>query len=363
MRESLAQDELDKRRDKNIDKFCRNLMDALLYPKSSQDVINWIDDIFIKLKRLIANQSKIDHPEFQRKIFVDTCKFLNALNSNFEVRKFHNSISRTPIEEYNKMSLWEQFFNNAYQDRWNFEYDCKGWSCSYWTLSLYKFFHALRESGLDIKLSIYRLKNTNDEFVWVVSMRHSWLVINFQGFDYMIDYEWINDEFSWCLIQAVNSLKKEIEKYGIKDTDKLDDLKMINREKNSSRSKNNSMLVHFKNTEDFIEDVKRYPELKKISFITRKLRGGEPTRLDYEFFKKWVYIEVDDYQRIFILKDDAVLKKDKKEFLKSLAENIESVKDEFWDKKYSQLDKEELNLLLGLIENDINLDSVISEYK
>jgi hypothetical protein len=39
------------------------------------------------------------------------------------------------------------------------------------------------------------------------------------------------------------------------------------------------------------------------------------------------------------------------------------VKDEFWDKKYSQLDKEELNMLLGLIENDINLDSVISEYK
>ena len=176
-------------------------------------------------------------------------------------------------------------------------------------------------------------------------------------------YRWINDEFSWCLIQAVNSLKKEIEKYGIKDTDKLDDLKMVNREKNNSRNKENSMLVHFKNVEDFIEDVKKYPELKKISFITRELKGGEPTRLDYEFFKKWVYIEVDDYQRIFILKDDAVLKKDKKEFLKSLAENIESVKDEFWDKKYSQLDKEELNLLLGLIENVINLDSVISEYK
>ena len=76
-----------------------------------------------------------------------------------------------------------------------------------------------------------------------------------------------------------------------------------------------------------------------------------------------MYIEVDDYQRIFILKDDAVLKKDKTEFMKSLAENIETVKDEFWDKKYSQLDKEELNLLLGMIENDINLDSVISEYK
>jgi hypothetical protein len=57
------------------------------------------------------------------------------------------------------------------------------------------------------------------------------------------------------------------------------------------------------------------------------------------------------------------LKKDKTEFMKSLAENIETVKDEFWDKKYSQLDKEELNLLLGMIENDINLDSVISEYK
>ena len=50
-----------------------------------------------------------------------------------------------------------------------------------------------------------------------------------------------------------------------------------------------SLYWHFKrtkNVEDFIEDVKKYPELKKISFITRELKGGEPTRLDYEFFKK-----------------------------------------------------------------------------
>lgn len=39
MRECLQPDIIEKRRDKNIDRFCKNLMDTLFYPKSSQDVI------------------------------------------------------------------------------------------------------------------------------------------------------------------------------------------------------------------------------------------------------------------------------------------------------------------------------------
>ena len=362
MRASLKLDEIERRRGIYLDRFCKDLMDALFYAKSSQDVINWIDNISLKLKRIIKQQTRLDNNKLlQAQIFADICMFLNALNWNFCVRKFHNSISKTPMEEYKKMSLWEQFFNNAYEENREFDYDCKWWSCSNWTLSLYNFFNALREAWLDIKISIYRLKNTDDNFVWVSSMRHAWLVINFQWIDYMIDYEGLNDVFSWCLIQPVDRLKSEIQKFWIKDVHNLDALKIQNREKNSRRD-NDEMLIHFNNVGDFLDDVKRYPELKKISFITDKLRGWEPTRLDYEFFWWWVYIEVDEYQRIFFLKKDAIIEKDKTKFLKSLTENIDYVKDEYWEKKYTQADKEELDMLLRMVENDINLDYVMSEY-
>ena len=192
-------------------------------------------------------------------------------------------------------------------------------------------------------------------------MRHAWLVINFQWVDYMIDYEGINDAFSWCLIQSVDRLKSEIQKFWIKDVHNLDALKIQNWKKNNIRD-NDQMLIHFDNIDDFLDDVKKYPELKKISFITTKLKNWEPTRLDYEFFNWWVYIEVDEYQRIFFLKKDAVLEKDKTKFLKSLSENIDWVQDEYWEKKFTQADKEELDMLLWMVENDINLDYVMSEY-
>lgn len=362
MRASLQLDEIEKRRDNNLNRFCKDLMNTLFYAKSSQDVVTWIDDISLKLKKFIKQQTRIDNNKtFQAQMFIDICTFLNALNGNFRVRKFHNSISKTPIEEYKNMSLWEQFFNNAYEENREFDYDCKWWSCTNWTLSLYNFFNALKEAWLDIKISIYRLKNTGDNFVWVASMRHAWLVINFQWVDYMIDYEGINDVFSWCLIQSVDRLKSEIQKFWIKDVHNLDALKIQNWEKNNSRD-NDQMLIHFDNLEDFLDDVKKYPELKKISFITTKLKNWEPTRLDYEFFNWWVYIEVDEYQRIFFLKKDAVLEKDKTKFLKSLSENIDWVQDEYWEKKFTQADKEELDMLLWMVENDINLDYVMSEY-
>ena len=362
MRASLQLDEIEKRRDNNLNRFCKDLMNTLFYAKSSQDVVTWIDDISLKLKKFIKQQTRIDNNKtFQAQMFIDICTFLNALNGNFRVRKFHNSISKTSIEDYKNMSLWEQFFNNAYEENREFNYDCKWWSCTNWTLSLYNFFNALREAWLDIKISIYRLKNTDDNFVWVVSMRHAWLVINFQWVDYMIDYEGINDAFSWCLIQSVDRLKSEIQKFWIKDVHNLDALKIQNWKKNNIRD-NDQMLIHFDNIDDFLDDVKKYPELKKISFITTKLKNWEPTRLDYEFFNWWVYIEVDEYQRIFFLKKDAVLEKDKTKFLKSLSENIDWIQDEYWEKKFTQADKEELDMLLWMVENDINLDYVMSEY-
>ena len=390
MRETLQSNNVEEKRNQYLNRFCLDLMNAIKNPKSSQDVITWIDDVFTKLRRFVRNNSKIkptqdklkwidklfmkirefiwekpeikNNVEFQKNVFIDICHFLNGLNGNFEVRKFHNSISKTPIEKYKDMTLWEQFYNNAFGE-WNFEFDCKWWSCSNWTLSLYKFFDALREAGLDIKISIYRLKNTEDDFVWMQSMRHSWLVINFRWVDYMIDYEWINDAFSWNLIQSVNRLKDEVKKFWIKNTKPLDDLKMENRNRYNSRNNNDSMLIHFKNDKDFFDDVKAYPPLKKISFINYQLKKWEPTRLCYQFFNGWIFVEVDNYYRYFILKKDAQLKRDKKEFFNSLVENSELIMDEVWTKKITQEDKEELANLLRMIEGVIELDYVISEYK
>jgi hypothetical protein len=362
MRETLQINDIGNRRERFKNIFCRDLMNTLFYPRSSQNVITWIDNIFTKLRRFIRNQSKIsNNDEFQKNVFIDVCTFLNSLNSNFSVRKVHNTISKTSIDEYKDMTLWEQFYNNTYEEIRDFDYDCKWWSCSYRTLTLFKFFDALREAGLDIKLSMYRLKNTDDNFVGLVSWRHSWVVVNFRWVDYMIDYEWINDIFSWRLIQSVNVLKYDVRNFGINDSEKLDELKIENRRKSSSREKGVN-LVHFKTTEDFLEDVKNFPELRKISFITYELKAWEPTRLDYQFFNWGVYIEVDDYQRVFVLKKDVNLKKDKNWFMKSLVDNVEVVKDEYWEKRVSQADKEELAMLLWMVEKDINLDVVISEY-
>lgn len=364
MRESLQPDIIEKRRDEYIDRFCRDLMDTLLHPQSPQDVTTWIDNIFLKLRRFIRNQAKIqNNDEFQKKVFKDICMFLNSLHSNFAIRRFHNSISKTTIDKYKEMTLWEQFFNNVYHNFWNFNYECRGWSCSNRTLTLYKFFDALREAGLDIKLSIYRLKETDDNYAGIKSMRHAWLVINFRGLDYMIDYEWYNDVFSKRLIQSVNTLKEDIEKTWIKDVDELDDLKIENRKKYTSRENNGSKLIHFNNVEDFFLDVKKYPELKNMSFNTLKLNNWEPTRLSYIFYDWLVYVEINEYRRYFILKEDAILKKDRKEFFKSIVDNMELVMDEIWTKKITQADKEELLMLLWMVENEIDFDVVISEYK
>ena len=39
MRDSLQPDEIEKRRERYTDVFCKDLMNALFYPQSSQDVI------------------------------------------------------------------------------------------------------------------------------------------------------------------------------------------------------------------------------------------------------------------------------------------------------------------------------------
>jgi hypothetical protein len=47
---------------------------------------------------------------------------------------------------------------------------------------------------------------------------------------------------------------------------------MKNWKKYTSRDDENAMIIHFDNTKDFLADVKKYPELRKISFITYKLK-------------------------------------------------------------------------------------------
>ena len=39
MRDSLQLDEIEKRRDNNLNRFCKDLMNTLFYAKSSQDVV------------------------------------------------------------------------------------------------------------------------------------------------------------------------------------------------------------------------------------------------------------------------------------------------------------------------------------
>lgn len=369
MIESL--DSADVKRNQFFERFVNDLEVALISPNSSIWVIDRINYVFVKLRRLIKNHSELNNKEFQWKIFADICKILNSINSKFFVWNFHNSISNTSLEKYKNMTLWEQFCDVAYGKFWDFDYDCKWWDCAKYTLSFYIFFELLKEAWLDLEVSIYRLKNIDDIFLWMNSFRHSWLLINFQWKDYMLDYTWINDVFSKTntpVIQSVDSLldsvkrNENIRKLNVTDFWNLDCFRSKKCEKSVSREDSDNLFVYFSNVEDFLEDVKNYPSPKRISFVELNSEW-KSTRFSYWFFWEWVCIEINNDEFFYFLKNDAQIDRKSSKFFESFVENIEFVvytNDE--KENVSEKSRNGLLRLLKKIENDINFDCLISIY-
>jgi hypothetical protein len=353
-------------------RFIKNLWDALVRPKSFRDVVTWIDYVFLKLIRLIKIHSEnYNAIEFQKKIFCDICKILNSFNDKFYVWNFHNSISKTSLEKYINMSLWEQFYDVAYGKIWDFDYNCNGWNCTKYTLSFYNFFDALRKVWLDLKISIFRLKNIDDVFLWMMSWRHSWLLINFQWEDYILDYKWINNDFSKTdspVIQTVDWLldsvknREELKNIWVTDFSELDLLRINNLKKKNSRENWSDLIVYFDNVEAFLEDVKKYPCPQRISFVENYLEWGSML-YSYWFFRGWVFIETNEVEKFYYLKDDVQLKLENEDFLESFIENIGYCEDVSWNCFWLTIkDREMLLCLMNKIKYDICLDSLISMY-
>ena len=193
----------------NLRCFVNDLRTALENPKSLEDVVNWINNITDKLVNFVKRRKESEYTSenFQRNIFQDICFLINSLSPHFGVRKLHNSFPTLSHQEYRNKSLGEQFVHNAYKETWNFDQECEGWNCTYWTISLYQLFDRLRKAWLDIKIRIYRLKDMYEDYAWVLSLRHSWLIIKFEGVDYILDYEWLNMIYGWCMVQALENLK------------------------------------------------------------------------------------------------------------------------------------------------------------
>lgn len=363
----------------NYIKFCKDLKSILISAKSSQEVITWINDVFVKLRRLVNNYSQVkfhlnllnlikfdfkicDDREFQKKIFDDICKILNSFNDSFFIWNFHNSISKTSLKNFKNMTLWEQLYNVEYWKKWKFNYDCKWWNCTKYTLIFYKFFDMLRNAWLDLKISIFRFKNINDNFVWVKILRHSWLIINFQWVNYLVDYGGINDVLFWTVIQSIDSLKSVIETLFRWDFAEFDKLKVENLEKYSSRENKNCLFILFNNVEDFLVDVENFPWPKRVSLIDYTLRW-EPTKLSFEFNDKWVCVEFDENKVSYILKQGAILDKDPSKFFESFADNIDYVINFYWERrKFQQRSKSDLLKLFNIIKDKIDLWYVISWY-
>ena len=360
-KEIAVQEKEDKRK-KFTNKFFTDLCEAIITPKSAKDVINWIDKIFLKLQRLIKGQQKNQpNNEFQKEIFIDTCSFIEGLEWNFQIRNIHNSIPNISIEEYRKLSLWWQVYNNIYKEQRDFDYNCKWASCSHRIITLYEFFNALKKAWLNIDISIYRFNNLTDDICWCASGRHAWLVLHFFWNDYMIDYNWMNEIFSGRTIQSVNSLKECAKIIWWNKNRIFDWLKKQYREINQWRKKD-TIIAHYSSLEPFLDDDKKYPSLRRISFVTPDYIPWKLTRLDYEFFFCWLYIEIWDYQRFFLFKERKTFEGEKEHLFDFIVENIDNVNDEYWKRKVNEKDKEEVRKLLNIVKNDVNFDVLMDEY-
>ena len=342
----------------NLRCFVNDLRTALENPKSLEDVVNWINNITDKLVNFIKRRKESGYTSenFQRNIFQDICFLINSLSPHFGVRKLHNSFPTLSHQEYRNKSLGEQFVHNAYKETWNFDQECEGWNCTYWTISLYQLFDRLRKAWLDIKIRIYRLKDMYEDYAWVLSLRHSWLIIKFEGVDYILDYEWLNMIYGWCMVQALENLKLETEALHKRKFDIFDELEINDWNLGYSRTDNTSKTLHFQNLEFFLQDVKKYPWPYRVIFVSPISFYWENPRVEFEFLPWGLKLLVDGKEQMFILKDDVTLDPNSEDIFQEILDKLDIVVTSVSDAQSSEILKRNV-----FFKNTINIEG--EEYR
>ena len=372
------------KRNKHFHSLNMDEVDVLRWSENLWSLPQDFDRIFLKIQRLISysthknlnEKSKLEEDtnnllrkfvnyikwkalsrkakDEQRAFFDDLCRFINFFDWDSYFSRVHNSIAKTTLREYSEKTLWEQFFQTSYWREWN-DWMPEGWSCSYWTILLYNFFNKLKEAWLDLEIKLFRYKNLDDKIVNFPSMRHSWLIVTFQGEDYFVDHDGIqlggNNEPIARKVQPYIALAKE----KLKDETVADFFDNFRHE----NMKETDKVLFFDNVNDFISHVEEYPEYQRISFYRKNWDWEKLERLDYEFIKNWIRIAINGQRHIFYLWDNNISKNG---FPGNIINKITLNKDESWVHPSTKEDRKLFKEYFDLVSDKINIEWLYNHF-
>ena len=374
-------------REKIIEKLNSDIAGALETSENAKQVAEEFDRIFLKLLRLIkysteknnAAKSEIENQtdnllrklskflrqkpldkkvqlaekmqNEQKAFFDDICSFINHFVTNKNLSDVHNSIPRTSLQDFSKKSVWNQLFQNVYdRNRW-MEWSAEWWSCSYWTILLYNFFNKLKEAWLDLNITFFRYKNLNDSlFRDIITNRHSWLIINFQWEDYMVDHDWLIYYEDQSIVRPLSTyIDKAYAKNKSREIELFESFKY---------KKETSMIKFFDKEDEFIEHFEQYPPDYRISFYVKFPDNTNLEKVTFSFRNHYILLKINETEYTFYLKDNMDLREHN--FAKILMNKL-YIKNR--TEVVTNEDKEMFKKYFNLIKNKINTQAIIKHYQ
>ena len=193
------------------------------------------------LNRILSASARKITPEnsTQKLVFDGVCHFFNTAFANINIKKFYNTAPNILLKEYDHLSLGEKVVHNIYGKEWKIFYKdiITGANCHHRTLILDELFDKLQKAWLKIKKRIVLYSDIEG---------HSFLVIEFQGIQYIADVFGENDRIGQVIspLHSLQSLPQS------PLPDKLSFLKKYDKSKS---------IQYFDNRDDFTEHLTQKP--------------------------------------------------------------------------------------------------------
>lgn len=258
-----------------------------------------LNKTFNKVFKLIS-KNDLNNTDIQREIFEQILSFLNNLFWKIEIKKFYNNIPKTDIQKYWKKTLWEQFIHNIYwkQRKLFYRNEIGWWSCSYWTILFKHFFEELEKRWMNLKSEIFFYPN-NDTNGW---RWHSWVIIFFQGKEYLADFWWFNSMSNNSIIQSIDALNK------LYNSNNFDNFKSQNIKKyytlQGKKKEKQKNLLFFHDIWTFTNRRSQRARKNATIEFAPKLDWKSSKDVKFEFQSDKIYLTIDGIQHIFSYKKD-----------------------------------------------------------
>lgn len=323
-----------------VARFCRNL-------SHKKTVDEWMPVEQEPEEYKVKEEKKSVQEEF----FDYVCLFINSFMVDPHTSKVHNNIPKTSLENYSKKSIWEQLFQNLYlRHRWK-DWIGEWWSCSYRTILFYHFFNKLKEAWLDINISFFRYKNLNDKLFWEVKKtnRHSWLIVNFQWEDYVVDLGWLEYDDDRLVVKPLSGYIDNA-----RTCDRQDKVIFFEKFKNKKEDR----IEFFDREEDFIEHFEQYPPDYSILFCVKFPDKEKVEKVEFSFWWNTISLKIDETEYTFYLKDNKDLRE----------HNFDKIlKDKLYIKNgrdyVTKEDQEMFKKYFDIIKKKINTGAIIKHYQ